>query len=196
MRKMLSAIATLIALSLLTSPTSLAAPSELQSGLVVTVNGDVKVLRGKGPQPITEGFLLQPEDILVAKWGGECSGYGLGGERFDLKGPSQLVFDAAPEIGTLDKITAWVSKQICEWSGKRKRQAILSGKGRDWKSELDVPSLLIPAPDGQVRASRAIFRWTAAGPAKMSHPSFLRWLRRWVPLQHLLPLVYLLRPVF
>jgi hypothetical protein len=164
MRKVCLAAGTLVA-CLLPFPASPSSADVPRTGLIVSVSGDVSVLRGGNSELATEGFVLQPGDTLLAKWESECTGFGLGGERFVLEGPSQLVLDASPETGTLDRVSAWVSRQICEWSGKRRRQAILSRKGRDWGGEFDVPSLLIPAPEGKVRGKRSTFVWAAIGSA-------------------------------
>ena len=134
--------------------------SEALSGLVVAVSGDVEVRRGAGPQAVVEGFILQVGDTLIVKVGAKCEGFSIGGETFELEGPSQRVL-APPKRGKQrNRIVAWIGEQLSQWTGESRSQAVISRSARDWMVEVDAPTPLVPAPDGHVRASRSLFIWT------------------------------------
>jgi hypothetical protein len=128
-------------------------------GLIVAVSGGVELYRGKGPQQISEGFVLQSGDTLVSRLGGRCSGFTVDGELFELDGPGQVIIGAAARGKVVDKIAEWISEQVSYFTGLGRRQAVGERAARDWESTIAAPMPLIPAPGGRVRASEPIFVW-------------------------------------
>jgi len=141
---------------LVASSLSLAAESP---GLVVSVKGEVSVGRGERLHDVTQGFILKAGDRLLARSGGACSGFSPDGSHFDLHGPGEMEFGSA-EGGGIGTAVAWLRLQLAEWIGESQRRPLTARGGRDWDVRRPAVEQLLPAPNGAVRAGRAIFRWT------------------------------------
>lgn len=127
-------------------------------GLIVSVEGNAQVLRGTGPVPAVEGFVLQTSDTVFVAMGGICSGFTPGGERFELKGPGRITFAVQKE--RRNRIAAWIAQQVAHWIGESRDYSLVSRSSRDWQEHIEPLRLILPAPDAKVRASRAQFYWS------------------------------------
>jgi hypothetical protein len=142
------------------APLREAGASELRSGMVCALAGDVLVTRSSGQVVPTEGFVLQEGDTLWAKAGGICRGFTPEGESFSLDGPAQLVFAAARAGGGGPGITGWVSQVLSQWVGESRRRPLTTRSVRSWEESQDACTPIAPASDGKVRSKNAIFYWT------------------------------------
>jgi hypothetical protein len=130
------------------------------AGLIVAVEGDVRVGRKGWRSPAVEGFVVEPGDTIAARTGGVCSGFGIDGNPFHIKGPSEMVFPSSLKDGTIDKVRGFISRQLSQWSGASRSRSLVSRSARDWKHEVQSPATLIPGPDGAVRGNEPRFVWT------------------------------------
>jgi hypothetical protein len=130
------------------------------SGLIIAVEGEVRVARAGRRKPAVEGFVVEPGDTISVKTGGMCSGFGLDGSPFHITGPAELVLKALSRDGTLDKVRGFVTRQLAQWSGTSRSRSLVSRAVRDWERVVQSPATLIPGPDGAVRASEPRFFWT------------------------------------
>jgi hypothetical protein len=150
----------------LTLPSTLAAEpastesTDVCSGVIVSVRGDVIVERDGLSEPVTEGLVLRDGDVLSAPDGTRCTGFTPSGEPFDLPGPGELRLAITQAEGVLDRVSLWVRRQLTQWIGESRRQPIVTRTlMRDWEVETLTPAPLVPASGGQVRPSQAAFYW-------------------------------------
>jgi hypothetical protein len=127
-------------------------------GIVVSVTGNVTVLRGDIDEKVTEGYVLRGGDTIFVPAGAECSGFTPVGDPFDLKGPSEMQLAAGSNIG--GELAAWVRNQLADWIGESRRQPLRTRNIRDWSIPTEAPAQIIPAPDGAVRPSDARLFWS------------------------------------
>jgi hypothetical protein len=132
----------------------------IKRGLIVAAEGEAYVLRGTGPLPAIEGFVLEASDSVLVKMGGKCSGFTPGGEHFEINGPGRITFSGEQTDVHRNRIAVWISQQVAHWIGESRNYSLVSRSVRDWKQITEPIRLIIPAPEGRVRASRAQFYWT------------------------------------
>lgn len=134
--------------------------TDVCSGVIVSVRGDVIVERDGSCEPVTEGLVLRDGDVLSAPDGTRCTGFTPSGEPFDLPGPGELRLAITQAEGVLDRVSLWVRRQLTQWIGESRRQPIVTRTlMRDWEVETLTPAPLVPAPGGQVRPGQAVFYW-------------------------------------
>ncbi len=154
-----------VGLVLAVSPVVTAGPNDgaspvPSSGVVVSVQGDVKVERAGESEPVTEGLVLQQGDVVSAPEGTRCTGFTPSGEPFELSGPGELRLARIEGDGVIDRVTLWVRRQLTQWIGESRRQPIVTrALRRDWEVETLTPAPIIPAAGGQVRPDSAVFYW-------------------------------------
>jgi len=136
------------------------AASDRPVGLIIAVEGGVAIAHGAELKDAVEGLVLEPGDTLVVKIGGRCSGFGVDGQSFDVKGPAELVMSLPSPEGRVDKVFAFISRQLSQWSGASRSRSLVARSARDWELVSSVPSPVIPANDGTVRGGEARFVWT------------------------------------
>jgi hypothetical protein len=138
-----------------------AAAADAAVGVVVASAGRTEVRRAGERIPAAEGSVLMPGDTLVASGAAECSGFAPTGERFELRGPAQLVLEAPTEGGVIDDIGHWIRRQIAQWIGESRRQPLTMRSARDWEVRLTAPAPVIPAANARVRPGPVRLVWTA-----------------------------------
>jgi hypothetical protein len=114
------------------------------TGLVVSVSGEVRVHRPGGSESATEGFVLLAGDTINVRAGGICSGFVPSGASFQLQGPSQFVLEGADDQGLLDGVATWIQRQLSHWIGESRSQPLTTRTRRDWKLRSETPRPLIP----------------------------------------------------
>ena len=129
-------------------------------GLVIAVEGDVRVIHAGRTKPAIEGLVLEPGDTISIEAGGVCSGFGIDGSSFRVSGPVELVIENSARDSALDKVRGFIARQLAQWSGSSRSRSLVSRSARDWKHEIPVPATIIPGPDGAVRASEPRFVWS------------------------------------
>jgi hypothetical protein len=132
-------------------------------GVMISVNGEVSVHRGKGPIEGMEGLLLQPGDSILVKLGANCSGFSPIGQPFELNGPALSVFPDLSQPKTKNWFTTFLSSQIVALVGQSRNQSLISRSAREWQVAADSDLTLFPASEGQVRPSEARFFWQTLG---------------------------------
>ena len=154
----LAAVLGLIGLCLALLPGSLwGVPA---GGLIVAVSGEVVVHRGGHEEAVSEGFVLQEGDTVIARPGSKVSGFTPEGEPFELAGPAELKL-AAADRGFVGDVASWVQLQLAEWIGESRRQPLTTRNIRDWVITTEAPAPLVPAPEGKIRGSKSSFYWTS-----------------------------------
>ncbi len=129
------------------------------AGIIVSVNGDVAV-HGAARERATEGFVLEEGDTVVVMVGGKCAGFTPVGEAFDIEGPAELRLPVAQERRIVDRVSKWIRSQLAEWIGKSRALPLLTRSVlRFGDASIDVPTQLVPAPQGRVRPDAARLRW-------------------------------------
>jgi len=136
------------------------AATERTVGLVVSVEGSVSVANGGKVREAVEGLVLEPGDTVIVKIGATCSGFGLDGESFDIKGPAELVMIKPEPEGTVDKVRAFIARQLSQWSGASRGRSLVARGVRDWELVSAVPAPVLPANDGAVRGGDIRFVWS------------------------------------
>jgi hypothetical protein len=132
-------------------------------GVIASVKGDVAVHGTGGRETVTEGLVLEEGDTLVARMSSRCSGFTPSGETFTLDGPGQLTLAVSRDEGALGRVADWIRTQLAHWIGEKHRQRLITRSATmDWEVRVDVPSQLLPAPEGQVRPHGARLRWAGA----------------------------------
>lgn len=138
-----------------------AAGQEQQAtGLVVSLEGDVEILRGDESEPAAIGSVLCEGETLIVKPGAKCTGFTPAGSAFELQGPAELLLSSSADRSTLNSISDWVRIQLAQWIGESRRQPLATRTARDWEVQVLCPTPLVPAADGQVRQGRSRFLWT------------------------------------
>ncbi len=127
-------------------------------GLVVSVSGEVAVLRGDADEVVREGYVLREGDTIFVRSGAKCSGFTPAGEAFDLKGPAEMQLAAAG--GLVGDLAAWVRLQLADWIGESRRQPLRTRTVRDWSLPTEAPTQILPAPEGRARATDARLFWS------------------------------------
>ena len=128
-------------------------------GIVVSVDGEVTV-HGAARERATEGFVLEEGDTVVVMVGGRCSGFTPVGEAFDIEGPGELQLPVPQGKRIADRVSRWIRSQLAEWIGKSRAQPLLTRSVlRLGDAAIDVPTQLVPAPQGRVRPDAARLRW-------------------------------------
>ncbi|UCH84935.1 MAG: tetratricopeptide repeat protein [Candidatus Latescibacterota bacterium] len=145
---------------LLLSVSVAVAGSDRPVGLIIMVEGGVSVAHGGELKEAVEGLVLEPGDTLVVKIGGRCTGFGVDGKSFDVKGPAELVMSLPSPEGKIDKVLAFISRQLSQWSGASRSRSLVARSARDWELVSSVPAPVIPANNGTVRAGETRFVWT------------------------------------
>jgi tetratricopeptide (TPR) repeat protein len=98
--------------------------------------------------------------MAIVKIGGMCGGFDLDGKSFDIKGPAELVLSHPSRGGTVDKVRAFVARQLSQWSGASRSRSLVARSARDWELVSAVPAPVMPANNGAVRAGDTQFIWT------------------------------------
>jgi|GEM_PF-3867655 len=130
-----------------------------RSGLIIGVKGDVSVVRGQVEKPAVQGSILELGDTLIVKIGAWCEGFNTLGEHFELTGPAQLATTKSVINELEGGIIGWISRQLTQWCGQSRYQALATRSVRDWDEPMESPLPLFPAPDGRVRFSESRFVW-------------------------------------
>ena len=129
------------------------------AGIIVSVDGDVAV-HGAARERATEGFVLEEGDTVVVMVGGTCTGFTPVGEAFDIEGPAEIQLPVPQEKRIVDRVSGWIRSQLAEWIGKSRAQPLLTRSVlRLGDASIDVPTQLVPAPQGRVRPDAARLRW-------------------------------------
>ena len=129
------------------------------AGIIVSVDGDVAV-HGAARERATEGFVLEEGDTVVVMVGGKCTGFTPVGEAFDIEGPAEIQLPVPQEKRIVDRVSGWIRSQLAEWIGKSRAQPLLTRSVlRLGDASIDVPTQLVPAPQGRVRPDAARLRW-------------------------------------
>ena len=129
------------------------------AGIIVSVNGDVAV-HGAARERATEGFVLEEGDTVVVMVGGKCVGFTPVGEAFDIEGPAELQLPVAQERRIVDRVSRWIRSQLAEWIGKSRALPLLTRSVLRFRdASIDVPTQLVPAPQGRVRPDAVRLRW-------------------------------------
>ncbi len=135
-------------------------PTAATHGVVVSVVGNVVVERSGIRASVLEGFVLMGGDMIVLQDGAQCTGFTPQGEIFTLTGPAELQLPGLSDDGVVDDIATWVRRQLADWIGEGRRRPLTTRSAREWAVAKDAPALVIPAPDGSVRAGRSGLYWT------------------------------------
>jgi len=154
------ALALLLLFLLLMIPSHVAPREPDDTGLVVSVAGEVQVRRAGGAHDAAEGFVLFAGDTILVRTGGRCTGFVPAGEAFDLAGPAQYVLGGAGDRRGLDNVKGWVRRQLAQWIGESRSQPLATRSRRDWDVRAGAPGLLVPAPGGAVRPEASRFVWS------------------------------------
>ncbi|MBN2170230.1 MAG: hypothetical protein JW819_02785 [Candidatus Krumholzibacteriota bacterium] len=154
------ALSLLLLLFLLLIPSRVVAREPGDTGLVVSVAGEVQVRRAGGAHDAAEGFVLFAGDTITVRTGGRCTGFVPAGEAFDLAGPAQYVLGEAGDRRGLDNVKGWVQRQLAQWIGESRSQPLATRSQRDWDVRAGAPGLLVPAAGGAVRPEASRFIWS------------------------------------
>jgi hypothetical protein len=128
-------------------------------GVVVFSQGGAEIHRIGGSLPAVEGCVLMPGDTVIVAAAGECRGFEPSGERFNLRGPAQLLLSSPADQGMLDGIGTWIRRQIAQWIGETRRQPLTMRSARDWEVQFVVPAPLLPAANARVRPGSIRLVW-------------------------------------
>jgi len=131
-----------------------------ESGIVVSVVGEVSVDRADTQETATEGYVLRGGDTIIVKTGSRCTGFTPQGDSFTLDGPSEFQIPSGADGGLIDSVASWIQMQLADWVGESKRRPLTTRGVRDWATARDAPALILPAPGGSVRPSRSELRWS------------------------------------
>jgi hypothetical protein len=149
----------LLASAVLSSP-AFAEPED-SVGLVISLEGQAVVHRGRGTHTVADRFLLEAGDTLSVGASSTCRGLLPGGEPFTLEGPAQLILEKRKPETPVTWIWNKIAVEIANWTGEPYVVPPTTRGVEDWQLEAPAPSLVVPPRGGAVRAKQARLVWVA-----------------------------------
>ena len=153
-------LAAVIVMIMISGTCCIAAESGEELSIVVFVQGDVRIFRGKSPMKVVPGFAIEDGDTLFVGINSICSGLSSGGRRFEVEGSATKIFHSKKDLEGVGTMRRWISRQLTDLAGKSRIQILLARSDREWDYRVGVKQVIPPA-DGRVRQGKARFVWSA-----------------------------------